>query len=181
MYWMYKHLYISLRWSHGKDCYCCWILLLWDPPTHPNNHFYQQFTLCKFQKPLVCVMTTLVICFHVCTNLHQDQCKVLYIVGELRVWGSVWDFVCELNICVWGLGFKRYEALIAHKHALVPLDSTAVEQRSLAVIEMTDVAAGGKTCKDYYGLFGVVVWKIEHHLISCLFTVCFHRLISWES
>lgn len=28
---------------------------------------------------------------------------------------------------------------------------------SLAVIEMTDVSAGGKTCNDYYGLFGVVV------------------------
>lgn len=40
---------------------------------------------------------------------------------------------------------------------------SAVEQStngttlSLAVMEMIDVAAGGKTCKEYHGLFGVVV------------------------
>lgn len=60
------------------DKCCCSEFFLPTIPTSLNNSH--------------CVMTWLVICFQVCTNLHQDCCTVLYIVGELGV--CVWDFAC---------------------------------------------------------------------------------------
>lgn len=62
--------------------------------------------------------------------------------------------VCVKYLCL-GLGFKRYEALIAHKHLCC---WTALQwNNAFSGSEMTDVSAVGKTCKDYYRSFGVVV------------------------
>lgn len=65
--------------------------------------------------------------------------------------------------------------------------STSGTVLSVVVMEMTDVTAGGKTSREYYGVFSTVVWQVERHLIFSVFAVCFtdvspgnHHLYMWE-
>lgn len=132
----------------------------------------------------------------VCTNLHPGHCVVSYNVGELRGWGSVCVFLhisvkylccvfCNLlHVSAWELKVDIYIFIVAW--CLVS-NGAPMEQLSLVVMEMTDVTAGGKTCTEYYGVFRVVVWPAERHLI-CAYLLFVptdlspgnHHLHMWE-
>lgn len=113
-------------------------------------------------------------CFHFLAYLCQMSVCCFCFVFLLRVRIQISVLRSLKSLCSTGVQ-------TISTHAVVSLNTTPMEQCSLWLSwkwQMRQLE--GKTCEKYYGVFGVV-WQLERHLILCLFTVCFHRLISWES